>query len=128
MRLEQENRPPIAAPCWQDVEGALKAIHPKDRSFFILSRGSDYVQTAGARLRLTIEHRVTRFFGFSHFRLGREPISDEEISLNYSGGPIAVRRTEILSLDDCLVAFRCFFETGSMPDGYARRDITADFK
>lgn len=56
MQLQQENV--RSGGIMARVEAALDALDPKLRSFVILSSPSgDYVQTAGARDRLTIEYR-----------------------------------------------------------------------
>ena len=128
MLLEQENLSPIQDPSWADIETAVSAIHPRTRSYFILTGSSGYVQAAGARLRLTIEYRDERRDPFSHYRLGSFPISDDEISLNYSGGGISVRKSEVLTLDECLKVFRHFFETESIPSDFAMRELTATFR
>jgi len=127
MRLEQESQPPLSNPDWQEVESALRAINPKGRSFFILSdaRGS-YVQAAGARLRLIVEHRQTSFWRFRHYVLGRAPERAGRISVNYSGGAIALHRNEVLTIEDAIAIFRCFYETDEVPEAYVKRDVTAE--
>ena len=123
MLFEQENAPPTKKPTWEEIESALLAIHPKTRSFFVLSGRKSYVQVAGARLRLTIEYRVRKLFSHDHFRVGREPLSGEELSLNYSGGAITVRKSEVLTLEDCLAVFRSFYESEQVPGGYHLRRL-----
>ena len=128
MLFEQENAPPVKNPTWEDIESALLGIHPKMRSFFVLSGRKSYVQAAGAKLRLTIEYRAKKLFSHRHFRVGREPLSEEEVSLNYSGGAIRVRKSEVLTLEDCLSVFRAFFESGQVRGSYHLRELDDSFR
>jgi hypothetical protein len=125
MKLEQENHEPILNATWSDVESALLSIHPKNHSFIILSnKKGSYVQTAGARLRLIIEHRQKSIFGFKHIVFGNPPENSERISINYSGGAISLNRSEILTVDDAISIFRAFFEGKEVPEKYLTRDVT----
>lgn len=121
MLLEQENCAEIKNPTLDDLRATVERIHPRNHSFLILSNGSGYVQAAGAPLRLTVEYRNadTR----QHFRLGRNPVVSETLSLNYSGGPITVNKNEVLSSDDCAVVLEEFFRNGTVPDKYNLRNL-----
>ena len=81
------------------------------------------MQVAGAKLRLTVEYRRKKFLSHKHFRVGRKPVSEEELSLNYSGGAITVRKSEVLTLEDCLAVFRSFFDSEEVPGGYHLREL-----
>src|SRR4051812_34895394 len=99
LKLETESANPIQNPSFEVVERVVSAISPRSPSFFILSDNSgSYVQVAGARLRLTVEYRQVTPFGFRHFVLGRPPLAETEMSINYTGGAIRLRTSEILSL------------------------------
>ena len=63
-------------------------------------------------------------FGFEHCVLGNSPSDPERISVNYSGGAIALNRNEILTIDDAVAIFKQFYESSSIPTGYLRRDVT----
>jgi hypothetical protein len=128
MLFEQEGQPPISNPSWEDVASSLSSINPRERSFFVLSGKSGYVQVAGAKLRLTIEHRKKGLFSSAHYRLGRAPVSSEEIDINYSGGAITVRKSEVLSLDDALKVLRSYFDHGVVPDDYVSRELPATLR
>lgn len=128
MIFEQENSPPLSEPSWEEIESALSQIHPKTKSFFMLSSRKGYVQTAGAKLRLTIEYRVRKVFSYHHFRVGRAPLAEEEIGLNYSGGGIVVRKSEVLNLEDCLAVFRSFLESEKVPSSYHLRKLDKNLR
>ena len=116
-------------PTWEDVESALRSIHPKENSYFILTnKKGNYVQTAGARLRLIIEHRQKSMLGFKHVVFGQSPVDEERISINYSGGAIALNKNEILSLDDALIIFKTFYDSDKFPESYLTRDVTDEQK
>ena len=126
--LEQENSAPVHNPTWQQVLSALMAIDVGTRSFSILSGPNGYVQTAGSAAQLTVEYRMIGPDSFSHYRLGREPLTQRLASVSYSGGEIRVRESEILTLEDCILVFRSFFEQGKMPDGYHLRLLDDTYK
>lgn len=129
MKLEQENQRPISNPTWEDVESALLSIHPKENSYFTLTnKKGSYVQTAGARLRLILEHRQKSLFGFKHVVLGKPPINEEKISINYSGGAITLNRNEILTVDDAISVFKAFYNAENIPESYLTRDVTDEQK
>jgi len=123
LTLEQEGTAPVYNPTWQQVESALLAIDPETRSFFVLVGENGYVQTAGAASRLTVEYRAVGPDSYSHYRLGREPLTENLVALSYSGGDIQVRASEILDIEDCLSIFRTYFEHGKVPDEYHLRQL-----
>jgi hypothetical protein len=123
--LEQEGRKPIPDPTTDQIEDQLSKINPRNRSFFTLShRDGSYVQTAGASLRLIVEYRRVTSEAFTHVVLGRRAGDNGEISVNYSGGAIALLRKEILSIDEAIIVFKHFLETKSVPPEYHQRDVT----
>lgn len=133
MQLQQENEASVQAASWLEVEAALDALDPKLRSFVILSSPSgDYVQTAGARDRLTIEYRRNAGQGpaasFRHYVLGRTDGGDGLAEIQCSCGPLTVQENEVLNLDDAKRVFRHFYDIGSVPDDFALRDMTATFR
>ena len=129
MKLEQENQEPILNPSWDEVEAALLSIHPKEKSYFTLTNAKgSYVQVAGARLRLIIEHRRKSLFGFKHVVFGRTLADPERTSINYSGGAISLNRNEILSIDDAITIFRAFYGGKKFPDSYLVRNVTDEQK
>lgn len=127
--LETENGDQISEPTWPQIKEALDAIHPRDNSFVILSRGEGhYIQAAGAKLRLVIEVRRTKKpYGFEHLVLGRRRRPDEKLtSVNYSAGAIALFPSEVFSIVEAKEAFSQFFETGDVPASFQLRDVTKE--
>ncbi len=128
--LERENHPSISEPSWSQVEEALSGIHPRKSSFVILGDSSKgYIQAAGARLRLIIELRKKKMFGFAHYVLGRSHDDTEQLtSINYSGGSIALFPSEIFSADDAKEAFRALFDSSPLPARFHLRDVTEEHR
>jgi hypothetical protein len=129
MSLQVEGQALIASPSVETVHEWLGRIHPRDPSFFILSRSDGgYVQCAGARLRLIVEFRRISGSSFQHFVLGRSPALNDVTSINYSGGAITVHRNEILTASDATYIFAEFYRTGDVPSAFLRRDTTFEHK
>lgn len=111
-----------------DVEAALLQIHPRHRSFYILSRDDEsYIQVAGAKLRLIIEFRQVENDSFRHFVLGRHSGETKMVSINYSGGIIQLQKNEILQIEDAIKIMSSFMKSGIIPPEYHPREITDDF-
>ena len=129
MYLDQEGRETWFNISWEEVENALAQVHPRERSFFSLSaEDGSYVQTAGARLRLIVEHRRIVDEGFEHYVIGKSSEGQEKHSVvNYSGGGIQLFRNEVLTIKDATAIFRTFFHLQSLPEQYQRREITNTF-
>jgi hypothetical protein len=129
LTLEQHNGPTLHNPSWEDIESALRSIHPKDRGYFILARpGEGYLQTAGARLRLICEWRTE--LGdqcFRHYVLGYAGRDERLTSINTCVGIIQLRANEIMALDDVVAIFRCNYDEGTVPQSLVRRDDKARF-
>lgn len=127
--LEVEGAPPKSNPTGDGIEGALRLIHPRGPSFFILSdRGGSYVQAAGARLKLTVEWRKQSAAGFAHYVLGRkESSSRAQEVIGGTAGPITVFLHEVLDVEEAVSIFRGFFLKGRPPEAFALRDDTARF-
>ncbi len=119
--LEQENAEPIQMPTWEQVESALRAIDLETNSFFILSGENGYVQTAGTASQLTVEYRIYEADSFSHYRLGRQPLSEDVAAVSYSAGEIRVRASEVLTIEDCVTIFESYFERGTVPADFHLR-------
>jgi hypothetical protein len=129
LKLESEGAPPIDNPSLGAVERSVSAISPRGPSYFILTDSSgSYVQVAGARLRLTVEYREVTPFGLRHFILGREPLVETLVSINYTGGAITLRTSEVLSLPRALDIVRTFYASGSVPKHFTRREATSTFR
>src|SRR5262249_54867418 len=95
---------------------------------FVVLNGSDgsYVQTAGDHRALTIEFREQRGVSYTHFVLGRTPLSQAFDRIEYRHGAIKVRTSEVLALDDALRVFRSFYASSTVPREYCLHDVTAD--
>ncbi|HOL09946.1 MAG TPA: hypothetical protein PLH87_07390 [Bacillota bacterium] len=106
----------------------LERMNPKTRSFCTLSNQDEsYVQCAGSKLRMIVEHRGYQGSGFTHYVLGKNTNDLREHSINYSGGIIRLKRNEILSVNDAKIVFQSFYLTQKMPEGYCLRDNTQMF-
>lgn len=129
LTFEQHNGPTLHNPPWDEVESALRCIHPRDRGYFILARrGEGYVQIAGARLRLICEWRMEMGRGaFRHYVLGHAGRDEKRTSINTCSGIIQLQANEIMTLDDVIAVFRCYYDDGSVPQSVVRRDDTARF-
>jgi hypothetical protein len=111
----------IKNPTLELITKHLNEINPRFKSFFILTNDlGDFVQCAGAKLRLTIE--------FRHFNdlnvIGSDKPKKEEISINYSGGAITIQRNEVLTINDAIKIFETFYNTGNIPDDYLLRKVS----
>lgn len=122
-RLDQEHGGSIYEASWSDVESALNSIHPEFNSFSVLEGENGYVQTAGEADRLTVEYRDVQTGSFTHYRIGKKPLSDNMSPVRYSGGFIRVREGEVLTLQDCIAIFRSYFERGEIPSEYHLRKL-----
>ena len=126
--IQLEDHPPVVAPSVKEVIAVLARLHPKGPSFVILSRDDgSYVQTAGARLRLTVEYREASSTGFKHFTLGRQPFDPKSTYINCKCGPITCHQSESMTLADAEAIFTEFLESGRIPNAYITRDKTREF-
>ena len=129
LSFEIEGEGVLENPTFPAIEAGLTRINPSGPSFFILSDDTGaYVQTAGAKARVTVEFRERDGAGFRHFVLGRASDDTTEFSIKYSGGAIRLRKNEILSLRDAGEVFRRFFESGSISERFSKRETTDMFK
>jgi hypothetical protein len=119
----------MVAPPFEAIADSLRRISPRGPGVFSLTRDDgSYVQVAGATFRLTVEYRQERNGSFRHFVLGTEANADRtRKQINSRSGQINLLANEVLTVDDAIVVFRCFYEMGNMPDGYSLRDDTARF-
>jgi hypothetical protein len=129
LTLKVQNARPIESPTWQQIERAFAKWDTLRRGFFILSDASgNYVQTAGASYKATVELREVRPDGtFSHYVLGRAEGSRAATSIFTSAGTVRLNENEIFSLPEVLEIFRAFFDDRGVPDRFTRRDDTSRF-
>ncbi len=130
LTLDREGHSPICPASFAEIQAALDQIDPNTQSFVILSQSDgSYLQTAGSRLRLTLEYRqVIADSAFKHYVLGHQPISEKIEHIQCHVGPIQVRKHEVLTLRDAVDVFRSYFESRTIPRDYLLRDVTAMFK
>jgi|SRR5436190_7285818 len=125
--LQIEEQPPVRNPSRDAVMEALAQLHPKGPSFVVLTRDDgSYVQTAGARLRLTVEYRQMLAPGFRHYTLGKSPTDTRPTSINCRCGPIHCHMSESMTLSDAQAIFTEFHSSGRVPDGFVLRDRTSE--
>ena len=99
----------------------LNEFNPHIKSFFILTNDSgDFVQCAGARLRLTIEYKRLQS-ELSVLGLNKE--NKYRISVNYSGGALSIQRNEVLTIKDAIKVFESFYKSGEIPESYILRQV-----
>jgi hypothetical protein len=126
--IQLEGHPPVCVQSVEEVKAVLGKLHPKGPSFVILSRDDgSYMQTAGARLRLTVEYREILSTGFKHFTLGRKPFDPKSTCINCKCGPITCHQSESMTLADAESIFAEFFGNGRIPHAYMARDKTGEF-
>ncbi len=126
-QLQLEDRPPVLTPSSDEVIAALAQLHPRGPSFVILSRDDgSYVQTAGAKLRLTVEYRQMNPSNFRHFTLGKIPADPRPTCINCKCGPIHCHLNESMTLNDAEIIFKEFLENGRVPGSYVLRDRTSE--
>jgi hypothetical protein len=92
-----------------------------------VNENGDYVQTAGARLRLIVEYRRVCGNLFQHFVIGWNSQDQRERSINYSGGAIRLQTNEILNISKAKEIFEHFYSFGTIPDGFLLRNVTKSF-
>lgn len=121
-----DSMPDVSEPPFAVIADSLRRISPRGPGFFSLTRDDgSYVQVAGATLRLTVEYREVRGGSFRHFVLGAEANADRTAKqINSRSGQINLLANEVLTVNDAVVVFRCFYETGRIPDSYTLRDRT----
>ena len=125
--LQMEDRPPVSRPSREAVIEALAQLHPKGPSFVVLSRDDgSYVQTAGAKLRLTVEYRQMLPSGFRHYTLGKSPTDPRPTCINCKCGPIHCHLSESMTLSDAQIILTEFLASGRVPDGFVLRDRTSE--
>lgn len=113
----------IENPTLETVLENLNEINPRVKSFFILTNDSgDFVQCAGAKLRLTLEYKRLQKLNV----LGLDKENKEGISINYSGGAISLQRNEVLTINDAIKVFENFYKTGNVPNSYILRQVELD--
>ena len=77
MIFSEHNREDVEDPTLDYIKDRLRKLSPKGPGYFALtSADGSYVQTAGARLKLVIEHRQSSGPGFEHYILGRVNMAD----------------------------------------------------
>lgn len=122
--LQLEDRAAIQNPTREEIVEALAQLHPKGPSFVILTReDGSYVQTAGAKLRLTVECREMMPQGFRHYTLGKNPPDTRPTYINCRCGPIHCQMSESMTLTDAQAIFTEFQSTGQLPDEFVRREM-----
>jgi hypothetical protein len=127
--LQVENEPTVLRPTREAVVEALAQLHPQGPSFVVLSReDGSYVQTAGAKLRLTVEYRKMLPSGFRHYTLGKNPADPRPTSINCRCGPIHCQMSESMTLTDAQAVFEEFYSSGRVPDGFMLRERTSEDK
>ena len=124
-----DSMPDVVAPPFAIIADSLRRISPRGPGFFSLTHDDgSFMQVAGATLRLTVEYREVRGASFRHFVLGAEANADRTMKqINSRSGQINLLANEVLTVDDAVIVFRRFYETGKVPDGYTLRDDTARF-
>lgn len=125
----EHNHSDVANPSCEYIAERVRSITPKGPGYFWLtSAGGSYVQTAGARLKLTVEYRLQNGGNFQHFVLGDAGGSDLSMrQINSASGQINLLANEVLDMDDAIEIFCCFLETGSIPERFSLRDDTNRF-
>jgi hypothetical protein len=128
LKFAREGEAEIQNPTLDQVLYALDNINPKISSFFTLVDSSgNYVQTAGAKLRLIVEYRRVHGDLFQHFVMGQDLEDKSEKSINYSGGAIKLQANEILNISKAKEIFERFYKFGTVPSNLLLRDITQSF-
>ena len=126
--LQMEDRPPVPRPSRDAVIDALAQLDPRGPSFVVLSRDDgSYVQTAGAKLRLTVEYRQMLPTGFRHYTLGKSPADERPTYINCRCGPINCHMSESMTLSDAQIILTEFLASGRVPDGFVLRDRTSEY-
>ncbi|MDX8363441.1 hypothetical protein [Cytobacillus sp. IB215316] len=98
----------------------LNDITIRGNSYFILTNDlGDFIQCAGAKLRLTIEYKNK--LGGTHYILGLENNNREPISINFSGGPIVIKKNEVLNIKHAINLFSSFYRKEEIPKKYVLR-------
>ena len=127
--LDIEGYDPVEDPTAEYVARALEHITPRGPSVFILTRADgSFVQTAGSRIRLSVEARYVRPEGFRHLIVGVEDEDTELTTVVYSCGSLDVQKCEVLRLRDAQIIFDGFLRTGQIPAPYIVRDVTNMFE
>ena len=126
--LEIEGYNTVDDPTSEYIERALEHITPRRPSVFILTRpDGSFVQTAGSKIRLTVEARYMRPEGFRHLIVGVEEEDKEMTHVAYSCGTLIVQKSELLKLRDAQIIFKAFLRTGQIPMPYVVRDVTSAY-
>ena len=115
---------------WETANKLLSYFEPIRRPFAIFTLpNNSYVQTLGAKRRLTVEAREYHRNGsFTHWVFGHAmPLGILE-SIEVSTGTLTVDTTQLLAMRDARVIIRQFLETRTFPLSYHRQDVTERFQ
>lgn len=129
-KYEREGSPGWQIKSWEDANKLLSYLRPDGPSSaaFTLDSGS-YIQCAGSKTCLTVETRIVDSTGgFSHYVLGKGPLTGTVETIECTVGPINVDQSQLLTLRDGRKIIRHFVETGgAIPEGYFAQDVSARF-
>ncbi len=111
------------------IADALGRISPQGPGYFSLTASDgSYVQTAGARLMLTVEYRRITNDGFVHYVLGDSQRDDRAPrQINSSVGFINLFAHEILDVDSAIEVFCHFLRHQDVPTRFTLRDDSVRF-
>ena len=120
-------------PTWKYILKSLNNIDPDFKSYYILTdESSSYIQCAGSKKRLVIEHRKRHGETFKHCVLGNKK-NENSISVVWKHieckvGPISIHDNEVLTINDAIKIFKAFYEKQDLPQIYNYRNITKQFE
>jgi len=125
----EHNHFDVSDPTQEYIADRLRCISPRGPGFFVLTAtNGSYVQTTGARLKLTVELRRQGNNNFRHFVLGNADVTDVSTrQINSASGQINLLANEVLDADDAIEIFQCFLETEGIPERFSQRDDTQRF-
>ncbi len=101
---------------------AFNYLNPETNSFYILEAPSgDYLQLGGSKERCTVEHRVYRPGGHTHYVLGKRDGKDDWTTIRMSHGEVTVSEREVFRHWDVIELFKRFFAGQPFPEEIVSR-------
>ena len=128
VRFSSEAFRSIPLPPEVSFEQAFSRMDADSNSFYLLGHDDEsYMQCGGSLSACTVELRRANAEGiFRSYVVGRDRSADLPVHITMSQGGVWVHGDEVLTVEDAVRLFECFFKGQALPSTYALRDRELD--
>ncbi len=109
-------------------EEAFSRLDPQTNSFYLLELDQQsYMQCGGSRSACAVEVRKADTDGtYRSYAIGRDLAAKAPVNVGMSSGGVWIQQGEVLTVEDAVLLFDCFFDGRPLPDTYTTRDRQID--